>query len=345
MSKIVLGIGTSHSPLLVIDPSDWLERGKDDRKRKEFCLTDGRTISYDALAAEVHEQHAACATLEIFETQARTAHAALDHLAEALDDVRPDVLVIIGDDQEELFSRAHLPALAIYTGACVVMHPKNEVSPDLPQWYRKANIGYSMDQAHLHRGAPELASHLVESLITDGVDVSVATAVEDPRKAGFGHAFGFIIERLCKGITIPIVPVMLNTYYPPNVPTPARCYDVGKALAKAIHTAPGSLRVVVVASGGLTHFHTDEAFDTTVLKAMHEHDAVALKSLPVKALRSGNSEILNWVMAAGALEELAVDFEQYIPVRRTPAGTGVGLGFVIWRPQQTGSETFSGELK
>src|SRR5258708_29354855 len=109
-----------------------------------------------------------------------------------------------------------------------------------------------MDAAHRHPAAPAFARHLIEALIADGVDLSVATNVLDPYKAGFGHAFGFVIRRLCGGRPIPIVPVMLNTYYPPNVPTPARCVEVGAKLAAAIRSAGSGERVAIIASGGLT---------------------------------------------------------------------------------------------
>jgi hypothetical protein len=87
----------------------------------------------------------------------------------------------------------------------------------------------------------------------------------------------------------------------------------------------------MVASGGLTHFATDEVFDRKILTAMRERDVDTLISLPVLGLRSGNSEILNWIMAAGALEHLRLTDSDYVPVHRTPAGTGIGLAFCTWR--------------
>lgn len=332
MSDIVLGIGTSHSPLLSIDARLWVERAKDDLKREKIHLSDGRVISYAALAAETHERYADEATAENFILQANAAQAALDRLEQELLDAKPDLLVIVGDDQEELFTRAHMPAIAIYTGAVAITHPKNEVSPNLPEWYREANVGYGMDTAHHYQAAPAFAMHLVESLISQGVDLAIATEVRDAKVAGFGHAYGFVVERLLRKQRIPIVPVMLNTYYPPNVPTPARCYDVGRMLAAAIEAHPEKLRVAVLASGGLSHFHTDEPLDRLVLDAFDKKDSKALRDIPVHALRSGTSEILNWIMTAGALEKLNVAYSEYIPVRRTPAGTGIGLGFVAWRP-------------
>ncbi len=51
----------------------------------------------------------------------------------------------------------------------------------------------------------------------------------------------------------PIVPLVLNTAAPP-LPTPARCVALGRALGEALRRAPQDLRVLVVASGGLSHW-------------------------------------------------------------------------------------------
>jgi hypothetical protein len=67
---------------------------------------------------------------------------------------------------------------------------------------------------------------------------------------------------------------------------------------------------------------------------MQTRDARWLSSLPRGALNSGSSEILNWVLAAGALESLELTWSDYQPLYRTPAGTGVGAGFAIWRPPE-----------
>jgi hypothetical protein len=93
----------------------------------------------------------------------------------------------------------------------------------------------------------------------------------------------------------------------------------------------GDLRVAVIASGGLSHFVIDENLDRGVLQAIAAQDAANLRSVPPQALRSGSSEILNWILAAGALEGLTADWTSYLPIYRTPAGSGVGMGFLIWR--------------
>ena len=179
------------------------------------------------------------------------------------------------------------------------------------------------------RGPGSSGSKIISGLLNRSVDVGACGVVENPEHAGFGHAFGFIVTRLFRK-PIQVLPILLNTYYPPNVMSAARCYDVGRALAGAITACPSDLRVAIVASGGLSHFVVDEDLDHRVLDAITNKDAASLRSLPREALNAGSSEILNWVMAAGALAEAPVKWAEYYPLQRTPAGTGVGTAFVVW---------------
>ena len=65
----------------------------------------------------------------------------------------------------------------------------------------------------------------------------------------------------------PTVPIILNTFYPPNQPTAARCVAFGKVLGRAIKNWKDEARVAVIASGGLSHFVIDEALDKLILRA------------------------------------------------------------------------------
>jgi hypothetical protein len=67
-----------------------------------------------------------------------------------------------------------------------------------------------------------------------------------------------------------------------------------------------------------------------VLDAIAAGDAAALSGIPRARLRSGNSEILNWVTAAGACDMLPATIVDYVPGYRTPAGTGTGMAFARW---------------
>ncbi|MGJ7546285.1 protocatechuate 3,4-dioxygenase [Variovorax sp. LT1R16] len=331
MAQIVLGIGASHTPLLTLGAEQWMHRAAVDYANPRLNLSDGRWLSYEQLLAEVGPVWSEVVTPDVLQEKARRCHAALDRLADALEDARPDVVVIIGDDQTELFTAANRPVVALFHGDEVVMNGKygDEESPD---WVRRMGRGYLMDENHRVPGSPDFATALIEGLMEAEIDVTCVASVDDDDNAGFGHAYGFIVKRLFKNRRIPIVPVLLNTYYPPNVPTAKRTLEMGRALGKAISLAPQDLRVAIVASGGLSHFVVDEELDRRVLNAFADGDGKTLAAIRPGELNAGSSEILNWVMAAGAMEGAQIAWHAYEPLYRTPAGTGVGAAFVLWRP-------------
>ena len=88
-------------------------------------------------------------------------------------------------------------------------------------------------------------------------------------------------------------------------------------------------RVGIVASGGLSHFVVDETLDRRVLQGLGG-DSELLVTLPRGALHAGSSEILNWILVAGAVGARPLRWSDYQPIYRTPAGTGVGVGFAVW---------------
>jgi hypothetical protein len=331
MARIVLGISTSHSPLLVLGGPQWEFRSQDDRRNERLNTLDGRLVPYGQLVAERGERYARESDPSRFPELAARAELALDRLAAQLKAANPDVVLVVGDDQGELFGPDNFPAIAIYRGAELTMKGAEHLK-GMPPWAdARFWAGYRMDLPHTYPGAPELALRLIEGLISEGVDVASCDRVPDPAQRGFGHAFGFVMQRLMKDLEVPMLPVMLNTYFPPNTPTAARCHEVGRKLAAVLEALPSDSRVAVVASGGLSHFLCEEAFDREIVKALQEHDAGTLRAIPQSALLSGSSEIRNWVMVAGMVEGLRSDFTEYIPVYRTPVGTGIGLAFMSWR--------------
>jgi hypothetical protein len=87
----------------------------------------------------------------------------------------------------------------------------------------------------------------------------------------------------------------------------------------------------VVASGGLSHQVLDEAADRHVLNAIERKDATALCTVPLEHLQASTSETLNWITAAGVCEDLPFHLIDYVPVTRTPGGTGGGWAFAYWQ--------------
>jgi len=98
----------------------------------------------------------------------------LDRLAAALDAAAPDVLIIVGDDEQELFSLANFPAVSIFYGERATMK-KMTLSPD-PEfaWRKTVSVGYGMDKQYQHVAAPELARELIDRLMDDGFDIGAA---------------------------------------------------------------------------------------------------------------------------------------------------------------------------
>jgi 3-O-methylgallate 3,4-dioxygenase len=175
-----------------------------------------------------------------------------------------------------------------------------------------------------------LGRYLVETLTREH-EFDVAHVRVQPRHAPFGHAWSFVHQRLMGERIIPIVPVLLNTYYPPNQPTAKRCHQLGRAIRQAVEAWPVGKRVGVLGSGGLSHFVVDEALDQHVLQILAKRDGEAIAALPPAQLESGNSEIRNWIAAAGAVEHLDMQLVDYVPSYRSEAGTGVGMAFAVWQ--------------
>jgi hypothetical protein len=322
MAEIVLGIGTSHSPMLSIDYAAFPGLAARDRGNPFVHDFDGMV-----------KEKASWIRRELRPDVTRARHdanqAALARLSTVLADAAPDALIVIGDDQNEWFSPDSQPALCIYWGENVenLPPPVDRMNPAI----RSAYWGFYGDGANrtFPVDAP-LARHLVETL-TQVHEFDVAHVRVQPRHSPFGHAWNFVHQRLMGDRVRPIVPVMLNTYYPPNQPTPKRCWELGRALRHAIEAWPVAKRIGIVASGGLSHFVVDETLDRHVLDILAKKDVAAMTGLAPARLESGNSEIRNWIATAGAVEHLEMRLVDYQPCYRSEAGTGIGTAFAVWQ--------------
>ena len=333
MAEIVLGIGTSHTPMLNLGPEDWPRFLELDRVRPHYHK-DGRPATYEDLLAIADPAIAAEITPERFATRHAAAMAALARLADTVRRAELDAAIVVGDDQHEIYHGDHISSVLIYHGATIPNLPRRSRKPNAdfsrrPEWSQRATARYY--EPEVARDYPvdaALARHVVAALTDAEFDVAVADTLPDGE--GEGHAFGFVHRRLMADAVVPIVPVFLNTYYPPNQPTPRRCYRLGQAIRRAVEAYPKQARIGVIASGGLSHFTVDEALDRAIIAALRAKDGAALESLPREKLEAGSSEIRNWICAAGALEGLALQWVEYQPGYRTPAGTGTAMCFAAW---------------
>jgi Catalytic LigB subunit of aromatic ring-opening dioxygenase len=288
---------------------------------------DGNRVTYQQLLAQ------APAGMDISEcTTAQRVDACerhLERLAGAIGAARLDALVIVGDDQREQYFEDNMPAFLVYCGATIV-NSTLELPRDAPEYWKRArSLYHEPDAPRAYPVAKDLALHLVQSI--GDFDLAYAEKLAQPR--GEGHAFGFVHRRLMGERIIPIVPVVVNTYYPPNQPRPHRCFALGRALAQAVSRFDAEQRIGIIASGGLSHFTIDEQLDRKILKACEQGDESALAALPLARLNSGNSEIRNWIVMAGAAAGAALRcaWREYVPLYRTPAGTGCGMAFAEWK--------------
>jgi len=116
MAKIVLGIGTSHTPLLSLPPEMWPEYAKGDERNPELSYPPhGHVMSFpqavETLKAEGKSRYDGP---EPFVDQSKKFKKALDTLASTLQGADPDVTVIISDDQDEWFYEHNMPRFAVY---------------------------------------------------------------------------------------------------------------------------------------------------------------------------------------------------------------------------------------
>jgi len=362
MASIVLGIGTAHTPLLILPPQLWDDFAARDRTNPELVFPpDGYAMSFDDAVASVvpPEVRDRPRTLEVYQEQYRKTQKAMAELKASVEAAKPDVVVIVSDDQDEWFYDNNMPAFSIYWGETAPMIPRPELTTGSEidrKLYKLVADGYcgSTRDVPVHS---KLGRHLIEWLIDHDFDISHLTYTEPSyggtvvrhaptadggelnlvrttasRPVGLPHGFSFVVEQLLPNVSAPILPVIQNTCYPPNAVTPRRCYQFGGALADGIAAWPEDLRVAVIASGGLSHFVVDEEFDRDLLDALADADADRLMNLPRHRLRSATSECVNWVTlgAMMAKAELKMELLAYEPVYRTEAGTGAGLGHARW---------------
>lgn len=330
MANIVVGIASSHTPQLSSGVDMWPDHAERDRRNPQLLGRDARYHTYEELLDLAPPGLSRELVPDVWDAKYDRCQNALGRLADSLRSAQADVAIVIGDDQREMFLDDGIPAFACFTGSQLVdMRPPAEVLARIPAGIRAAYWAVHGEEPGHHPVAASLSAHIATCLTADGFDLTLLA--KQPEGRTLGHAFTFPRYRLGLTETTPIVPVFVNTYYQPNVASAARCYALGQALGRAVSSWDDGIRVAVIASGGLSHFVVDEDLDQAVLEGIIARDGAALGALSRDRLRSGNSEILNWVAAAGALEELSASVLDYVPGYRTPAGTGAGMAFAQWQ--------------
>lgn len=313
---IGLGLACSHAAGMFRPPEVWQEQIK--------RAAPGMLERYPS-AREQLESLAVCQDLH------RRIHAAFAHMREQVAQYRPDAIIMVGDDQGDMFDTSNNPAIAIYTGK-------------EPMWGR---TGYEWDtpvpdRSKVHvKPAPELSMHLLKSLTQQGFDVTNLARFAPVGRPGYGlsHMAARIVPELDPSGTIPVICVFLNEYFAP-MPSGRRCAELGRAIARAFGSR--SERVAICASGGLSHYPSaadanrgdiDIPLDTWVLERIVRNDVAALENLfsfDSQSLRSGTGEIRAWISVAAAMNRPATVLD-YMPVH----STFTGVGFASWPALET----------
>ncbi len=317
MAKLVLGIGSSHGPSIQTQPEDWARLGDADTRDPRF---DYQSL-LESAPPDIEEQ----IRIEKQRERHAAAHAALGELRAALRQAEPDVLVVISNPHR-VFSDDSRTVFGVMRAAAHPVAQRGEFDPDVRFRSNEERPKPTMSD---RPGRPDLANHLIVAMNEAGFDVGCCDGVREGY--ALDDAFAFAYDYILDGAATPVVPFMVSRYLPYQA-TSARCYGLGQAFRDAVESWSVDARVVVMASGGLSHQIIDEELDRRVIGALESGDVDVLSSLEKERLNKapGTPETLNWVAVAGAMAPGRMTLVDYLPCYRSLAGTGHGLTFGLW---------------
>jgi protocatechuate 4,5-dioxygenase beta chain len=257
--------------------------------------------------------------------------AAFATIRAQLEAYKPDALIMIGDDQGDMFDEAINPTFAVYTGE----------EPIWGRGYRGISVTTPNDQRPLltFPTHSELAKVIHKGLIKRNFDVANAGKFvpRGPVGRGVSHMVSAVVPEVNPKLDIPLVCVFMNEYYPP-LPSAERCAQLGEAIADILKDRPE--RVAIYASGGMSHFPgefnvgwIDTALDAWVMERLQSNDLDAMKNLftfDSDNMRAGTGELRAWISVMAAMKRPAVKVD-YVPAHCTVTG----CGWVYWPPVES----------
>jgi protocatechuate 4,5-dioxygenase beta chain len=228
---------------------------------------------------------------------------------------KPDVAILIYNDHASAFDATIFPTFAI---GCA-----DEFLP--------ADEGWGRRPVPTVKGHPDFACHIAQKLILDEFDMTVVNRMDVdhgltvPMNLLFGElpADG---EWPCR-----VIPLAVNVVqYPP--PTGKRCFDLGRAIRRAVESYPEDLRVVVFGTGGMSHQLQgtragliNKEWDTKFLNGLTK-DPLALTKIPhaeyVRETGSEGIEMVMWLAMRGALNDDVKEVYRFyhVPCSNTALG-------------------------
>lgn len=233
------------------------------------------------------------------------AEAAFAALRSDLEQAKPDVLIVVANDQFVNFFWNNIPTFFVATA--------DEVKGQ-----------FTRHKFH-YKNHKELGKAIVRAGMERGIDFSYGEHIE------LQHTQNVPLYFLLPQPTMPILPVYVNTWVDP-APSPRRCYQVGE-LVRAV-ADQSSERVAILATGGLSHFpgsprigEIDESFDHQLLDVMRQGKGKSLVDYSVQdLLQTGDTEFLNWMVVLGAIGDAKATYTAYMP-----DFVATGWGFVSWK--------------
>ncbi|HEY1260477.1 MAG TPA: hypothetical protein VGF34_14610, partial [Stellaceae bacterium] len=139
MARIVLGVATSHTPMLNAPAEDW-PRFIDRDGVRDFLDKEGEPATYAELLARAEPHVAAELTPQRFAARHRAAQEGVEHLKEAVARAALDALIVVGDDHKELYQDDNLPGFVVYHGETIRNVPLDGFKG--PEWARRATARY-----------------------------------------------------------------------------------------------------------------------------------------------------------------------------------------------------------
>jgi protocatechuate 4,5-dioxygenase beta chain len=225
---------------------------------------------------------------------------------------RPDVVILVYNDHATAFCLDIIPTFALGCGA--------EFAP--------ADEGWGRRPVPVVQGDPELAAHLAQSLILDEFDLTLVNRmdVDHGLTVPLSMVFGQPASWPCK-----VIPLAVNVVqYPP--PTGNRCFQLGKALRKAVASYDRDLRVMVWGTGGMSHqlqgpraglINSD--FDARFMDLLIEAPETAAQIRHIEYMRESGTEgieLVMWLIARGALTPKVRTLRRFyhVPASNTAVG-------------------------
>jgi aromatic ring-opening dioxygenase catalytic subunit (LigB family) len=306
---LVAAFATSHAYTFQ-EPETWDKRRE--RSKANVAKKAGR-LAHDTAEAKAE-------TLEDNRKRYAAIREAHAKIRANLKRAAADAVLLIGDDQAENFTAENMPQILVYTGG-------DYVADD---WDRKHTATVA--------NHPEIAKKLVAGAVEEGFDVCWSDRFREGKLLSHAHAEPILY--LIRESGVPVVPVFVNAVHPPAPPA-ARCYAFGQAIGRVIARDFADKRIVLCASGGLSHFSPSHPwahhvgsryvgdiavdFDRRIVQWMREGRGEKLAGLASRELiENGEGELRQWIVMLGALGGARPEFLVYEPLFRSIMGMGVG---------------------